>query len=126
MSARRRWTPLAKSSGGPDPDSDAIEKAGYKEAGEQISLALDDASELFEDKMSFQKSSDQKLVADEMIRLYERWCNRYPIIQSRMEWREMSGRLIALTETLGKRSGLGRRRFVTSSGGFEAASRRRR
>ena len=97
---------------------DAIEKAGYK-AGEQISLALDvAASELFEDgKYHFKKSSGQKLAADEMIRLYERWCNRYPIIsiEDGMAEDDRSG-WIALTETLGEKIQLvGDDVFVTSS-----------
>jgi enolase len=97
---------------------DAIEKAGYK-AGEQISLALDvAASELFEDgKYHFKKSSGQKLGADEMIRLYERWCNRYPIIsiEDGMAEDDRNG-WIALTETLGEKIQLvGDDVFVTSS-----------
>ena len=97
---------------------DAIEKAGYK-AGKQISLALDvAASELFENgKYHFKKSSGQKLGADEMIELYQRWCARYPIvsIEDGMAEDDRNG-WIALTETLGEKIQLvGDDVFVTSS-----------
>jgi enolase len=63
----------------------AIEKAGYK-PGEQIGIALDCASsELFEEGgkkgYKFWKSNPDKLFsADEMIELYTKWVNKYPII----------------------------------------------
>ena len=97
---------------------DAIEKAGYK-AGKQISLALDvAASELFENgKYHFKKSGGQKLGADEMIELYQRWCARYPIIsiEDGMAEDDRNG-WIALTETLGEKIQLvGDDVFVTNS-----------
>ena len=60
---------------------EAIQNAGYK-PGEQVFLALDvAASEFFEDgQYHFKKSSGARLTADEMIKLYERWTQRYPII----------------------------------------------
>jgi len=63
----------------------AIEKAGYK-PGEQVAIALDSASsELFgegEKKgYKFWKSNPDKLFsAEEMIDLYTRWVNKYPIV----------------------------------------------
>jgi enolase len=63
----------------------AIEKAGYK-PGEQIAIAMDPAaSELFEEGgkkgYKFWKSNPDKLfTSDEMIELYTKWVNKYPII----------------------------------------------
>ncbi len=63
----------------------AIEKAGYK-AGDQIAIALDCASsELFDEGgkkgYKFWKSMPDKLFsADEMIELFTKWVNKYPII----------------------------------------------
>ncbi|MDR0524499.1 MAG: phosphopyruvate hydratase [Spirochaetaceae bacterium] len=63
----------------------AIEKAGYK-PGEQIAIALDCASsELFDEGgkkgYKFWKSNPGKLFsADEMIEIYTKWVNKYPII----------------------------------------------
>ena len=63
----------------------AIEKAGYK-PGEDIMIALDCASsELFDegDKKGYKfwKSNPGKIFsADEMIEIYTKWVNKYPII----------------------------------------------
>ncbi|MCL2832567.1 MAG: phosphopyruvate hydratase [Treponema sp.] len=63
----------------------AIEKAGYR-PGEQVAIALDSASsELFGegDKKGYKfwKSNPGKLfTSDEMIDLYTRWVNKYPIV----------------------------------------------
>jgi len=63
----------------------AIEKAGYK-PGEHFCIALDCASsELFEEGgkkgYKFWKSNPGKLfTADEMIDIYTKWVNKYPII----------------------------------------------
>lgn len=63
----------------------AIEQAGYK-PGEDFMLALDSASsELFEegDKKGYKfwKSNPNKLFStDDMIELYRKWINKYPII----------------------------------------------
>ena len=62
---------------------DAITQAGYK-AGEDVYLALDVASsELWNDdtrRYEFRKSGDKPRSADEMVRLYEDWIGRYPIV----------------------------------------------
>ncbi len=62
----------------------AIEKAGYK-AGENVSLALDiAASELYspeKKKYVFSKNKEKKeLSSDELIELYLKWLDKYPII----------------------------------------------
>ncbi len=63
----------------------AIEKAGYQ-PGEQIAIALDPAaSELFEEGgkkgYKFWKSNPDKLFStDDMIELYTKWVNKYPIV----------------------------------------------
>jgi len=63
----------------------AIEKAGYK-PGEDIFIALDCASsELFDEGgkkgYKFWKSNPDKIFsADEMIDIYRKWVNKYPII----------------------------------------------
>ena len=57
---------------------EAIEKAGY--AG-KISLALDVASsEFFKDGVYDLAGEGKKLNADELIALYQDWCQKYPII----------------------------------------------
>ncbi len=60
---------------------EAIEAAGYK-PGTDICLALDcAASELFEKgKYTFKKSGGGTKSAGEMIALYEKWVNKYPIV----------------------------------------------
>jgi enolase len=60
----------------------AIETAGYK-PGEQISIALDAAaSELYDKKGKyvFKKSDNASRSAADMIKLYEQWCSKYPIV----------------------------------------------
>jgi enolase len=59
----------------------AIEKAGYK-PGKQIALALDTASsELFrKGRYVFGKSDGSKKSSAEMVKLFEDWIRRYPII----------------------------------------------
>ncbi len=59
----------------------AIEKAGYQ-AGDDIAIALDvAASELWDDgTYVFKKGDGSKKTAEEMIRLYEKWCKTYPIV----------------------------------------------
>jgi len=60
----------------------AIEAAGYK-AGDEIALALDAASSEFYDKRGnyiFKKSDKSTKTADEMVRLYAEWVNKYPIV----------------------------------------------
>src|SRR5437868_10395612 len=59
----------------------AVTEAGY-EPGEDIVFALDvAASELFSNgTYVFKKGGGAKKSADEMVRLYEGWCDRYPIV----------------------------------------------
>jgi enolase len=60
---------------------EAIEKAGYI-AGENVMIALDPASsEFYQDgQYVFKKSDGRRLSSDEMIRYWEDWCEKYPII----------------------------------------------
>ncbi len=60
---------------------EAIEAAGYK-PGSDVCLALDAAaSELFDKgKYNFKKSGTGAKSADEMIELYGKWVNKYPIV----------------------------------------------
>jgi enolase len=97
---------------------EAIEKAGYK-AGSQIYLALDvAASEMHvEGKYHFKKSSGARLTAEQMIQLYERWTQQYPIvsIEDGMAEDDWQG-WIGLTEALGEKIQLvGDDVFVTNS-----------
>jgi len=58
----------------------AIEKAGYK-PGEHIALAVDGAvSSIYEDGFYHLKTEDKKVKADEMVRMYEDWVLKYPIL----------------------------------------------
>ena len=60
----------------------AIETAGYK-PGDQIALALDAASSEFYDKKGkyvFKKSDSSEKTAEEMVKLYAGWVERYPIV----------------------------------------------
>ncbi|MBP8959106.1 MAG: phosphopyruvate hydratase [Bacteroidales bacterium] len=60
---------------------EAINKAGYK-PGTDVSICLDPAaSEMWEDgKYKMFKSTGKLLSSDEMIKLWESWVNKYPII----------------------------------------------
>ncbi|MBI5189365.1 MAG: phosphopyruvate hydratase, partial [Nitrospirae bacterium] len=60
---------------------EGIEKAGYK-AGKDVLIALDAAaSEFFEKgKYVFKKSDNSKRSAEDMIKFYEGWVKKYPII----------------------------------------------
>jgi enolase len=87
----------------------AIEKAGYQ-PGEQIGIALDPAaSELFEEGgkkgYKFWKSNPDKLFStDDMIELYTRWVNKYPIvsIEDGLDQDDWEG-YVKLTKALGSR-----------------------
>ncbi len=97
---------------------EAIEKAGYK-AGNQVYLAMDvAASELYADgKYCFKKSSGTRMDGDQIIKLYERWTQQYPIvsIEDGMAEDDWQG-WIALTEALGEKIQLvGDDVFVTNS-----------
>ncbi|MHB9040210.1 MAG: phosphopyruvate hydratase [Melioribacteraceae bacterium] len=60
---------------------EAIEKAGYKQ-GSDVSICLDPAaSEMWEDgQYKFSKSDQHLASSDEMIEIWEKWVNDYPII----------------------------------------------
>jgi enolase len=87
----------------------AIEKAGYK-PGEQIAIALDCASsELFDegDKKGYKfwKSNPDKLLsADEMIDIYTKWVNKYPIIsiEDPLDQNDWAG-YVKMTQALGSK-----------------------
>jgi enolase len=60
----------------------AIEKAGYK-PGDDIAIALDVAASEFYDKKSkyvFKKSDKSVNSAEDLIKLYSKWCAKYPIV----------------------------------------------
>jgi enolase len=97
---------------------EAIQKAGYT-PGQQVYLALDvAASEFYEDnKYHFRKSTGAKLNSDELISLYQRWTEQYPIasIEDGMAEDDWPG-WIALTSTLGEKIQLvGDDVFVTNA-----------
>lgn len=60
---------------------EAINKAGYK-PGEEVSICLDPAaSELWEDgKYKLFKSTGKLISSDELIKLWESWVDKYPIV----------------------------------------------
>jgi enolase len=82
---------------------EAVEKAGYT-PGSQIHLALDvAANELYsEDRYVFKKSTGERLTAEQIIALYEKWIRQYPIvsIEDGMAEDDWEG-WVALTEALG-------------------------
>jgi enolase len=58
----------------------AIEKAGYK-PGEHIVLAVDGAtSSIYEAGVYHLRTENKKVKADEMVRMYEDWVRKYPIL----------------------------------------------
>jgi len=58
----------------------AIEKAGYN-PGEHIVLAIDGAtSSIYEDGVYHLRTENKKVKADEMVRMYEDWVRKYPIL----------------------------------------------
>ena len=58
----------------------AIEKAGYK-PGEQMAVVLDcAASSIYEDGHYNLRTEGKKVKAEDMIRLYEEWVKKYPIV----------------------------------------------
>jgi enolase len=97
----------------------AIEKAGYK-AGEDIYIALDPASSEFyvpeENVYHLKWSSGKKLTPDQMVRYWNKWVNKYPIISiedgmAEDDWAGWS----LLTKTLGNKIQLvGDDLFVTN------------
>jgi enolase len=87
----------------------AIEKAGYK-PGDQIGIALDCASsELFDEGgkkgYKFWKSNPGELLtADDMIALYTKWVNKYPIvsIEDPLDQNDWEG-YVKMTKALGSK-----------------------
>jgi len=87
----------------------AIEKAGYK-PGEDVMIALDCASsELFDEGgkkgYKFWKSNPGKIFsADEMIEIYTKWVNKYPIIsiEDPLDQNDWEG-YVNLTKALGNK-----------------------
>jgi enolase len=58
----------------------AIEKAGYR-PGEHIVLAIDGAvSSIYEDGVYHLRTENKKVKAGEMVRMYEDWVRKYPIL----------------------------------------------
>jgi enolase len=97
----------------------AIEAASYK-PGDEIALALDAASSEFYDKHGkyvFKKSDKSTKTADEMVKLYAEWVNKYPIVSiedglAEDDWDGWQ----ALTSELGKKVQLvGDDLFVTNT-----------
>ncbi len=100
----------------------AIEGAGYT-PGEQIYLALDvAANELYEgNEYHFKKSTGARHSAEDMVRLYERWSEKFPIvsIEDGMAEDDKKG-WVTLTEALGEKIQLvGDDVFVTNSDRLE-------
>jgi enolase len=58
----------------------AIEKAGYR-PGDDIALAVDGAvSGIYEDGFYHLRTENKKVKADGMVRMYEEWVRKYPIL----------------------------------------------
>jgi enolase len=58
----------------------AIEKAGYR-PGEQIAIALDSAaSGIYENGLYQLRTEGKKAKAEDLIRIYEEWVRKYPVI----------------------------------------------
>ena len=98
---------------------EAITAAGYK-PGTQISIAMDSASsELWDSKKKkyvFHKSDSKEMGSDEMVKFWETWVSKYPIvsIEDGMAEDDWNG-WAALTESLGKKVQLvGDDLFVTN------------
>lgn len=97
----------------------AVKNAGYK-AGEQIYLALDVASSEFFDRekrvYTFKKSTGETVTGDQLIELYLKLCEKYPIVSiedgcAEGDWDNW----VALTTKLGDRLQLvGDDLFVTN------------
>ncbi len=102
---------------------EAIQKGGHR-PGKDIYLALDvAASEFFDEgRYHFKKSSGDKLSADQLIQLYEKWTSQYPVvsIEDGMAEDDWQG-WIGLTESLGEKIQLvGDDVFVTDSKRLES------
>jgi enolase len=95
---------------------DAIEAAGYR-AGRDVAIALDPAvSEIYEGGSYVLASEDRKLSREEMVDLWDRWVDDYPIvsIEDAMAEDDWEG-WAAVTERLGNKVQLvGDDLFVTN------------
>jgi enolase len=96
----------------------AVEKAGYR-PGEQIGIVLDcAASGIFEEGLYNLRTEGRRVKAEEMVRMYEEWVKKYPIVSiedglAEDDWAGWAH----LTKTLGKRIQLvGDDLFVTNVG----------
>jgi enolase len=94
----------------------AIEKAGYK-PGAEIAIVLDcAASSIYEDGAYHLRTEGKKVTAEDMVRMYEDWIGRYPIVSiedglAEDDWEGWA----LLTKTLGRRIQLvGDDLFVTN------------
>lgn len=97
----------------------AIDQAGYK-AGQQVAIAMDAAnSELWDSKQKcyvFKKSSGKKMKSEEMVKFWENWCKKYPIVSiedglAEDDWKGWK----MLTDAIGKKVQLvGDDLFVTN------------
>jgi len=97
---------------------EAIQKANYK-PGEDVFIALDPAaSEFYEDgKYIFKKSDNSVRNSEQMVKFWEEWVNKYPIIsiEDGMAENDWEGWKL-LTDTIGKRVQLvGDDLFVTNT-----------
>ena len=98
---------------------EAIEKAGYK-PGDDVRLGLDvAATEMYdkETKLYDLKHEGKKLTAEQMVDLYEKWVNNFPIvtIEDGLDEEDWDGWKV-LTERLGKKVQLvGDDLFVTNT-----------
>jgi enolase len=97
---------------------EAIQKANYK-PGEDVFIALDPAaSEFFEDgKYIFKKSDNSSRNSEQMVKFWEEWVNKYPIIsiEDGMAENDWEGWKM-LTDTIGKKVQLvGDDLFVTNT-----------
>jgi enolase len=83
---------------------EAINSAGYAGEG-QILLALDPAtSELYKDGKYSLPIEGKELTSDDMVKLWESWCNQYPIIsiEDGLDEDDWDG-WVNLTQTIGDR-----------------------
>ena len=94
----------------------AIEKAGYK-PGDDIVLAIDGAaSSIYEDGFYHLRTENKKVKAEDMVRMYEGWARKYPllVLEDGLAEDDWDGWKL-LTKTLGDRVELvGDDLFVTN------------
>ena len=106
----------------------AIQAAGYK-PGSQVAIAMDAAiSELWnakEKKYVFHKSGGKKMTADQLVKYWEKWVNKYPIVSiedgmAEDDWKGWK----MLTQAVGKKCQLvGDDLFVTNVNRLEKGIR---